>query len=329
MLLITTLRRVCSLTLALIGVVLFVGSAYTADIQTPLAPSDTFTEVTVSNGGQALTLYADGAAVDIESTTDSIFLHSKGKGACPFDCNNVVINPYGDEGNVGVGTGNPAQKLHVVGNRIRLEKDSKTLDFRADGSAVDIETTTSDLFITSQRNVVINPRTTNGNVGIGTSQPQAKLEVAGTTRTNVLEIVGGSDLAEPFHVTGSEKIEPGLVVAIDAQHPGQLRLTSQAYDRTVAGIISGAGGIQPGLIMQQGEVLATATYPVALTGRVYVWADTTNGSIQPGDLLTSANRPGYAMKVTDHTRGQGAILGKAMSALKTDTGLVLVLVTLQ
>jgi hypothetical protein len=35
------------------------------------------------------------------------------------------------------------------------------------------------------------------------------------------------------------------------------------------------------------------------------------------------------MKVTDHVRAQGAILGKAMTGLSEDRGLVLVLVTLQ
>ena len=35
------------------------------------------------------------------------------------------------------------------------------------------------------------------------------------------------------------------------------------------------------------------------------------------------------MKVTEHANAQGAILGKAMSALKAGKGMVLVLVTLQ
>jgi hypothetical protein len=35
------------------------------------------------------------------------------------------------------------------------------------------------------------------------------------------------------------------------------------------------------------------------------------------------------MKVTDHAQAQGAIIGKAMSALKEGKGMVLVLVTLQ
>ena len=68
---------------------------------------------------------------------------------------------------------------------------------------------------------------------------------------------------------------------------------------------------------------------VALTGRVYVLADASNGAIHPGDLLTTSRTPGHAMKVTDHTRGQGAILGKAMTGLSKGKGMVLVLVTLQ
>lgn len=68
---------------------------------------------------------------------------------------------------------------------------------------------------------------------------------------------------------------------------------------------------------------------VALTGRVYVQADASNGAIYPGDLLTTSSTPGHAMKVTDHARAQGAILGKAMTGLAESQGLVLVLVTLQ
>jgi hypothetical protein len=68
---------------------------------------------------------------------------------------------------------------------------------------------------------------------------------------------------------------------------------------------------------------------VALTGRVYVQAETSNGAIKPGDLLTTSGTPGRAMRVSDHARAQGAILGKAMTALPDGQGMVLVLVTLQ
>jgi len=68
---------------------------------------------------------------------------------------------------------------------------------------------------------------------------------------------------------------------------------------------------------------------VALTGRVYVWADASAGPIRPGDLLTTSDTAGLVMKVTDYERAQGAIIGKAMSSLDEGQGLILVLVGLQ
>ena len=144
-----------------------------------------------------------------------------------------------------------------------------------------------------------------------------------------LTIRGGADLAEPFPMSAAQSEMPaGSVVVIDDQHPGQLKLSDQPYDTRVAGIVSGANGIHPGIQMQQ-QGLLEGGKNVALTGRVYVRANASNGPIRPGDFLTTSATPGYAMKVTDHDRAQGAILGKAMTSLNQGTGMVLVLVTLQ
>jgi len=156
----------------------------------------------------------------------------------------------------------------------------------------------------------------------------AMLDVSGTTRTRELAITGGSDLAESFEVN-AEIIEPGMLVSIDPARPGQMRISSKAYDRTVAGVISGAYGLNPGLTMGQERTMAAGHLPVALTGRVYTFSDVANGPIEPGDLLTTSDIPGHAMKVTDYTKAQGAIIGKAMSALSSGRGLVLTLVSLQ
>ena len=120
-----------------------------------------------------------------------------------------------------------------------------------------------------------------------------------------------------------------MVVSIDPERAGQLRVSSQAYDRTVAGVISGAGGVNPGILLTQIGPESEREYPVALTGRVYAWADATTSAIKPGDLLTTSDKPGHAMKVTDYTGAQGATIGKAMSPLDEGRGLVLVLVALQ
>jgi len=142
-----------------------------------------------------------------------------------------------------------------------------------------------------------------------------------------LTIIGGADLAEPFQMSANN-IPKGTVMVIDDAHEGKLKPSAQSYDTHVAGIVSGAYGVNPGITMHQDGVIEGGQN-VALSGRVYVMADTSNGSIQPGDLLTTSDLPGHAMKVTDHGHAQGAILGKAMSSLAEGTGMVLVLVTLQ
>jgi hypothetical protein len=146
------------------------------------------------------------------------------------------------------------------------------------------------------------------------------------TEVKTLRITGGADVAEPFVMP--EAIAKGSVMVIDDAHPGQLKLSTEAYDTRVAGIVSGANGINPGIALHQ-EGALTGGKNVALSGRVYVQADASSGAIKPGDLLTTSDSPGHAMKVTDHVKAQGAVLGKAMSALQDGKGMVLVLVTLQ
>jgi hypothetical protein len=153
--------------------------------------------------------------------------------------------------------------------------------------------------------------------------------VSNNCSVGTLTIRGGSDLAEPFKMSSGDGQAPeGSVMVIDEQSPGRLKVSSQPYDTRVAGILSGANGIHPGIQMQQEGALEGGRN-VALSGRVYVQADASNGPIYPGDLLTTSSTPGRAMKVTDHLRAQGAILGKAMSGLSEGNGMVLVLVTLQ
>ncbi len=175
-----------------------------------------------------------------------------------------------------------------------------------------------------------------GHIGIGTATPTAPLQVNGRIKTNVLEILGGSDIAEPFDVTdctGDDEhtVKPGMLVSIDPSRPGALRLSTGAYDRGVAGVISGAGGVNTGMVLrQEGAAMADGEHPVAMTGRVWAYADAdASGAIRPGDMLTTSDVPGHAMKAADASRSNGAVIGKAMTGLDKGRGLVLVLVNLQ
>jgi len=117
-------------------------------------------------------------------------------------------------------------------------------------------------------------------------------------------------------------------MVIDEKNSGRLKLSTHAYDRQVAGIISGANGINPGVSLhQEGKVEGGEN--VALTGRAYALADASTDPIKPGDLLTTSDTPGHCMKAADNVNASGAIIGKAMSSLGSGKGYVLVLVSLQ
>jgi hypothetical protein len=180
-----------------------------------------------------------------------------------------------------------------------------------------------DFFTGGERRMSI---ANNGNVGIGTNNPAVALEVNGTARVKVLQITGGADIAEPFDLS-SKDVPQGAVLVIDREHPGHLKISRNAYDTCVAGIVSGANGINPGLTLHQ-QGLSDGCQ-VALSGRVYTLANASNGAIYPGDLLTTSDMPGYAMKASDRDRSPGAVIGKAMTSLEEGCGMVLVLVTLQ
>ena len=64
---------------------------------------------------------------------------------------------------------------------------------------------------------------------------------------------------------------------------------------------------------------------LALMGRVWVKATAENGPIRVGDLLTTASRPGYAMRCPDPSACEGALVGKALEPLPGGEGLIEVL----
>jgi hypothetical protein len=92
---------------------------------------------------------------------------------------------------------------------------------------------------------------------------------------------------------------------------------------SLIGVVSGAGGLEPGLVLHQSGV-ADGAHPVAMVGRAYVLADAAFGAIEPGTALTTSSTRGHAMKAGDKTQAIGAVLGTALSSLEEGKGLVLV-----
>ncbi len=177
---------------------------------------------------------------------------------------------------------------------------------------------------------ISNPSSPSTVLYVSTAGTGLAADFKGDVAVNVLQINGGSDVAEPFTIDedGEGMPEPGTVVALDPASPGKVRVSSEAYDKKVAGIVSGAGGVRSGLTLwQEGTLEGDAL--VAIAGRVYCRAEAISGPIEVGDLLTTSRMAGYAMKALDRDRAHGAIIGKAVSSLRDGTGLVLVLVNLQ
>jgi len=153
-----------------------------------------------------------------------------------------------------------------------------------------------------------------------------RITVSTITVDNDVLFTGGADCAEQFDMQGEQIPEPGSTVVIDDD--GTLRESRDAYDKRVAGVISGAGDFRPALILD-GRPETKGRASVALVGKVYCKVDADFAPISVGDLLTTSGRPGFAMKADDPTKAFGAVIGKALKALAVGQGILPILVALQ
>jgi hypothetical protein len=160
----------------------------------------------------------------------------------------------------------------------------------------------------------------------GNVQVNGNHTVNGTITVGQDVVLTGADCAEEFDVESSAAIDAGTVMVV--VEDGALRPSAKAYDRKVAGVISGAGEYKPGLILDR-RSCSDGRLPIALVGKVYCKVDADNGAIEVGDLLTTSPTPGHAMKASDPSHAFGAVLGKALRPLKSGKGMIPILVALQ
>jgi hypothetical protein len=139
-------------------------------------------------------------------------------------------------------------------------------------------------------------------------------------------VLMNADCAEDFDVTQSEQIEPGTVMVLSDD--GVLHPSRQSYDKKVAGVVSGAGNYKPGIVLDKRQSQPNRK-PIALLGKVYCKVDASHQPIEVGDLLTTSDRRGHAMKATDTLKAFGSIIGKALRPLKEGQSVIPILIALQ
>jgi hypothetical protein len=104
--------------------------------------------------------------------------------------------------------------------------------------------------------------------------------------------------------------------------------SQRAYDKRVAGVVSGAGGLRPAVVLDAQDNGAHRV-PIALLGKTYCKVDAQYAAIEVGDLLTTSPSIGHAMKAADTSRAFGTVIGKALRPLKGGQGLIPILIALQ
>jgi hypothetical protein len=144
--------------------------------------------------------------------------------------------------------------------------------------------------------------------------------------TGDIRLVDAGDCAELMAWRDSVEPTAGTVAVLGPE--GSVNACRSPYDRAVAGVVSGAGRLRPGLVL--GEQSADGrNVPLALMGRVYCQVDADWGEIAVGTLITSSPTVGHGMAASDPQRAFGAIIGKALGTLCSGRALLPILVALQ
>jgi hypothetical protein len=257
----------------------------------------------LSQAGQRIQLDASGGNIWLgghDKNGDLMLFPAAAKGAELNDPSKASIRLDGGERRIRL---RGYDTKHVLKDRIQLIADRGKIMLGGNGAA-------GDLLLFKD-------------TGDNETTSQATIWIKGATGDIILQ---NADCAEDFDVSESEEIEPGTVMVLDQE--GRLERSTGAYDKKVAGVISGAGEYKPGIVLDKKES-QKHRLPVALMGKAYCKVDAQYSSIEVGDLLTTSPTPGHAMKAKDTLKAFGAVIGKALRPLEAGTGLIPILIALQ
>jgi hypothetical protein len=135
-----------------------------------------------------------------------------------------------------------------------------------------------------------------------------------------------ADVAENFDITDAVAVSSGSVMVLDDL--GTLRPSTRSYDKRVVGVVSGAGHFKPAILLDSSDSPTSRTQ-IALVGKVFCKVDACAAPIEVGDLLTTSETPGHAMKASNPMCALGALIGKALRRLDAGQGMIPILVALQ
>lgn len=297
----------------------------------------------VTDSGPVFLLGQDGLTIQGTSfnTTPFVVNQTAGGPVARFQVNGTESLYIDNQGDVGIGTSSAITALDVrepsqTANVFNLERSDSSaanadmLQIEAHPGAAD-----NTQFIECERG----------------SDIEFKVQGNGDVLADGT-FAGPADFAEMVHVTtGAMSVEAGDVMVIDPGAERGFVKSEKARSSLVAGVYSTRPGflgsehdwdqlaLQRGLVARPpagGELALPSPFelgrmidevPLAVVGIVPCKVSAENGPIRAGDLLVTADLAGHAMR--DDDARAGTIVGKALGALSSGTGVIRVLVTLQ